>query len=211
MRKEYYSNIEYNKKKRRSAIILAIILTMLLLFMASVFAVNGDYLFAIIFLGFLIVPIISIPSGFKNYPVHNKPIVIVEDDSITANGKTFSFKDIKRIMVIVELPSSKIDKDDLKTLDYLRTTMPEDDFYGTFDIYYKGTKSKTEIEYTTIDHVVDALYSVAETGFKAYKLKFTIKKNTVVNECDLKKRKEVLAKEEPIDKVSKKQRKRQLL
>ncbi len=211
MRKEYFVNIEYNKKKRKNAIVLSIILTMLLLFMASVFAVNGDYFFTIIFLLLLIVPILSIPSGFKNYPVHNKPIVVIENNSITANGKTFNYKNIKRILVIVELPSSKIDKDDLKTLDYLRTTMPEDNFYGTFDIYYEGSKKKTEIEYTTIDHVVDALYAVAETGFKAYKLKFTIKKNTVVNECDLKKNIESVAKEDSVDKLSKRQRKRQLL
>lgn len=211
MRKEYFVNIEYNKKKRRSAIVLGVILTMLLLIMSATFAVNGDYLFAIVFLLFLIVPIISIPSGFKNYPVHNKPIVVIENDTVTANDKTFKLKEIKKVVAIIELPSSKIDKEDLETLDYLRTSMPEDNFYGTFDIYYQGSKKKTEIEYTTIDHVVDALYAVAETGFKAYKLKFTIKKNTVVNECDLKKRKELLAKEDPLDKVSKKQRNRQLL
>ena len=211
MKKEYFVNKEYNKKKRKSAIVLGIILTMLLLFMASIFAVNGDYFFTIVFLVLLIVPILSIPSGFKNYPVHNEPIVVIDKNTITANGKTFNFKDIKRILVIIDLPSSKVDKDDLKTLDYLRTAMPEDEFYGTFDIYYEGGKKKTEIEYTTIDHVVDALYTVAEAGFKAYKLRYTIKKNSVVNECDLKKRKEELAKEDPIENLSKRQRKRQLL
>ncbi len=211
MRKEYFANKEFNKTKRRNAVVLSIILAFMLLFMAATFAVKGDYLFSGVFALLLVIPILAIPSGFKNYPIHDKPIVIIEDGVIIANGKTFKIKEIKKLNVIIELPSSKIDKQDLELLDKLRTSIPEDDFYGTFDIVYQGEKNKNEIEYAYIDHVVDALYCMVENGLKKYDLKFTIKKNTVVNECDLKKVIEKEKKENALDKTTKKERKRQLL
>ena len=211
MRKEYFANKEYNKLKRRNSILLSIILTMLLLFMASVYAVKGDYGFALIFIAILVIPIVAIPAGFKNYPVHDNPIVIIEDGELIANGKTFKIKEIKKLNVIIELPSSKVDKDDIKTLDKLKTNIPEDLFHGTFDIVYAGEKKKTEIEYAHIDHVVDALYQMVDNGLRRYDLKFTIKKNTVVNECDLKKVLDKQKQENALDKTTVKERKRQLI
>lgn len=211
MRKEYFANKEFNKSKRRNAVVLGIILGVLLLSMAAIFANQGDYLFAGLFAVLLIIPILSIPSGFKNYPVHDKPIAIIEDGVLTANGKTFKIKEIKKLNVIIELPSSKVDKQDLELLDKLRTSIPEDDFYGTFDIVYAGENNKTQIEYAYIDHVVDALYCMVENGLRKYDLKYTIKKNTVVNECDIKKVIEKQKQEEALDKTTKKERQKQLL
>ncbi len=211
MKKDYFANIEYNRKKRRSSVVLAVILTLILLSMAVVFVANKDYVFAILFASFIIVPIITIPSGFKNYPVHSNPIVSIERGLIVSNGKAFNIKDINTVTVLIELPSSKIDKEDLKTLEELKTTMPEDEFFGSFDISYYDKKGKPQIEYAYIDHVIDALYSAVECGVKKYVIKFTIKKNTVTNECDLKKKIEKDAKENALNKVSKKARSRQLI
>lgn len=211
MKKEYFANKEYNKSKRRNSIFLSIILTMLLLFMASIYAVKGDYGFALIFALLLVIPIAAIPAGFKNYPLHDKPIVVIENGVLIANDKTFKIKEIKKLNVIIELPSSKIDKDDIETLERLKKEIPEDLYFGTFDIVYDGGKKKSEIEYAHIDHVVDALYQMVDNGLRKYDLKFTIKKNTVVNECDLKKVLDKQKQENALNKTTAKERKRQLI
>ncbi len=211
MKKDYFANIEYNRKKRRNSVVLSIILTFILLSMAVVFVANKDYAFAVLFASLVIVPIITLPSGFKNYPVHNNPIISIEKGLIVSNGKAFDIKDINTVTVLIELPSSKIDKDDLKTLEELKTTMPKDEFFGSFDISYYDKKGKPQVEYAYIDHTIGALYYAVECGLKKYAIKFTIKKNTVTNECDLKKKIENDAKENGLNKVSKKARNRQLI
>ena len=211
MKKEYFVNKEFNRRKRRSAIVLGAILALFLLFMAATFAVQGVYLFAGLFAVLLIIPILSIPSGFKNFPVHDKPIVVIENGEVTSNGKTYKIKDIKKVNVIVELPTCKDDKKDLELLNNLKSSIPEDEFFGTFDIIYGVEKGKAQIEYAYIDHVVDALYAMVENGLKKYDLKFTIKKNIVVNECDLKKVLDIKKQENSLDKTSKKDRTKQLL
>ncbi len=211
MKKDYFANIEYNRKKRRNSVVLSVILTFILLSTAVVFVVNKDYIFAVLFLLFMIVPIITIPLGFKNYPVHGNAIISIEKGLIISNGKAFDIKDINTVTVLIELPSSKIDKDDLKILEQLKTAMPEDEFFGAFDISYYDKNGKPQVEYAYIDHVIGALYHAVECGVKKYAIKFTIKKNTVTNECDLKKKLENDAKENALNKVSKKARNRQLI
>ena len=210
MEKQYFVNKEYNKLKRKNAVVLSVILTMMLLSMSAVFASGGNYVIAVIFALLVIVPIIAIPSGFKNYPISEKPQIIITDSNITINDKIFTIKEVLKISVLIEVPSSKIDKKDVEFLEYLRTTFPEDNYVGTFDIIYLDEKGKKQVAYSTIDHVVDALINSAKVGVKNYELKFTMKKNSVVNICDLK-----AYKEEKVDKsleeISKKTRKRQLL
>ena len=211
MKKEYFANKEFNKNKRRNAIVLSVFLSFMLLFMSATFAVKGDYLFTILFVLLLVIPILAIPAGFKNYPIHDNAIVVIENEEIVSNGKTFKLKEIKKLNVIIEIPSCKIDKEDIKTLDRLRTSIPKDDYFGSFDIVYKNEKNKIVIEYAYIDHVIDALYCMVDNGLKKYDLKFTIKKNTVVNECDLKKVLDKQKQENALDKTTKKERKKQLI
>ena len=209
MKKEYFVCKEFNRIKRKKAVMLSVVLALIILSMSAIFAANKDYVFTFVFLSLLIVPIISLPSSFKNYPVHDKAIVVIDKDSIIANDKNFKIKDIYKITSIIELPSCKIDSKDKETLQNMKTCIPEDEYYGSFDIVYYDLKGKKQVEFTYIDHVVDALSLAVNNGVKNYELKFTIKKNTVVNEYDFKKQ----VKEEtlPLEKVSKKSRKRQLL
>ncbi len=209
MKKEYFANREFNRYKRRKAVTLSVILFLLILGMSAIFATNKQYFFAGVFLCVLIVPIISLPLSFKNYPLHVNPIVIVDKDIIEINKKIFNVKDIYKISTIIELPSCKIDSKDRELLQSLKTCVPEDEYYGSFDVVYYDTKGKRQVEYAFIDHVVDALSLAVLNGVKNYELKFTIKKNTVVNECDLKK--QLKSEEKPLGATSKKSRKLQLL
>ena len=211
MKKEYFLNLDYNRRKRRSTLTLSLILVLMIGCMASIFISMQDYVFALVFSAFLILPIYAIPSGFKNYPLHNKPVVKIGDGEIVINDKLFSVKDVSKLIIIVELPSSKIASKDIELLNKLKVEYPTDDYFGTFDVVYYDVKGKRQTEYCAIDHVIDALYTMIDNGFKNYELKFTIKKNTVINECDLKKRKEEVLEDTSLKKISKKQRTRQLI
>ncbi len=209
MQKKYYANIHYNKLKRKNAITLSVILFMALLSMTAMFASQGQYIFALIFGLLLVIPIVTVPSAFKNFPVDGREIVVVEDNFIKVNQKEFKIKEILKLNVIVSLPSTKKDSEDKLLLEKLAKEYPQDDYYGTFDIVYLDSKGKKQIEYSTIDNVITALKSAVSIGVKNYALKFSIKKNTVLNECDLKK--EPKTEEESLKNVSSKNRKRQLL
>lgn len=209
MQKKYYANLEFNKLKRRNSITLSILLFMALLSMSAMFASQGQYLFAIIFGLILILPIVTVPSAFKNFPVDGREIVVIEDNLIKINKKEFKVKEIVRLNVIITLPSTKKDSEDRAILERLSKEYPEEDTYGSFDIVYLDNKGKKQVEFSTIDNVIDALKTAVSIGVKSYSLKYSIKKNTVANECDLKKapKKE----EENLKNVSSKNRKRQLL
>ena len=210
MKKEYFSNLEYNRKKRKSAIFLSLFLTILILGLVSLFAINKDYVFVVVFAFMLVIPIVTLPSAFKNFPVNGKPIVIIEDDSITVNGVTKNVKEIASINVLIELPSCKVDKKDIELLNELKSSIPKDLYYGNFDLFYYDDKKKRQSLYSHVDHVVDALYLASKIGVKDYSLKFVINKNVVTNDCDLRK---VLNSqgEKPLESVSKKNRTKQLI
>ena len=114
-----------------------------------------------------------------------------------------------RLNVIITLPSTKNDVKDRQILENLKKEYPTEDCYGTFDIVYLDSKGKRQVEYSTIDLAISALKDAVSIGVKNYSLKYTIKKNTVLNECDLKK--EPVKEEDKLEKVSQKNRKRQLL
>ncbi len=209
MKKTYYANIEYNKLKRRNAVLLSVILFMALLSMAAMFASQGQYLFAIIFGFILILPIVTVPSAYKNFPVDGREIVAIENNLIKVNNKEFKVKDVLKLNVIITLPSTKNDVKDRQILENLKKEYPTEDCYGTFDIVYIDSKGKRQVEYSTIDLAISALKDAVSIGVKNYSLKYTIKKNVVLNECDLKK--EPVNDEDKLEKVSQKNRKRQLL
>lgn len=210
MKKEFYSNIPYNRQKRRSAIILNSLLIVLMLGSASMFAGLKDWWFALIFLLFAFLPISILPSAFKNYPIDGKPVLTVEDRSITLMGQTVSIKDVSSFRVIIELPASKLDSENAKTLNSMRTVKPDDEFMGNLDLFYYDSKRKKKMIYSHMEGVVGALESLIEAGIKNYSLSYSIKKNNVKSEFDFK---NYISnkKQEEHNKATKKQKSRQLL
>ena len=186
MKKEFYSNIEYNRKKRSSCIILSSLLIVVMLGTASIFAGLKDWWYSVIFLAFTLFPILVIPSTMKNFPVDGKPVLVIEDKSITLMGQTLSLKDISSFKVTIELPASRFDSENVKILNEMRSQKPEDIFYGNFDVFYYDSKRKKRMIYSHIEGVIGALETLVELGIKNYSLVYAIKKNVVKSEFDFK-------------------------
>lgn len=210
MKKEFYPEINHNRQKRRNAVVLSVLLFVCMLGMISLFLVNKDYPFAVFFALFLFLPVISIPSAFSSYPVDGKPFITITDKDITISKNTVKLKDVIRVKIIIELPASKIDSENLALLDKMKTEKPEDIFYGNFDVIYYDEKGRTRTLYGHIDGVIGALYTALEIGVKNYTLTYSIKKNVVRSEYDFK-RDIALKKELENQQASKKQKAKQLI
>ncbi|MBR6736849.1 MAG: hypothetical protein IKL82_00585 [Clostridia bacterium] len=208
--KNYYANKEYNRKKRTSALTMSILLIFLTVGMATVFIASKDYMFASVFGICALMPIFTIPATFKSYPVHSKPLVTITDKDVTVFSKTVKFSDIKTVKVIIELPSSKLDSENKKLLEDMKSVKPENIYYGNFDVVYTKPDGKVETLYSHVDFVVDALETLVEMGFKNYVLSYSVKKQSVVSTYDF--RGEMLKrKQEEQIKTSKKQKIKQLI
>ena len=166
--------------------------------------------FAAIFALFLFLPVISVPSAFSTYPVNGAPLVTIKDKEITIGKNTVQLKNVVRVKVIIELPASKLDSENLKMLDEIKTQKPDDVFFGNFDVFYTDEKGKVRTYYSHIDGVVGALYSALEIGVKNYSLIYSVKKNSIRSEYDFK-RDIALQKEAEAQKLSKKQKAKQLI
>lgn len=209
MKKEFYSDIIFNKQKRRSAVILNMLLVVISLGTASIFLVNKDWLFGGAFVFIAIFPISLIPVSFRNYPIHGKPIITVTDKEITVMNETVKVKDITKIKVLIDLPPCT-DAESVKALEDIKTVHPGYDVYGNLDMFYVGSDGKKKIVYSHVSNVIEALEDMLYVGVKNYSVTYSIKKNTVISEFDFRK---VVSqkKQEENNKLSEKQKKRQLI
>ncbi len=186
MKKDYFCNLDYNRAKRKNSLLLSLLLIICILGTISIFIALKDYTFIAIFALCLIVPIIAIPSAFKSYPLSVNPILSITDKEIIVGKETFKIKDIIKVKCIIDLPYSKIDAENKKLLNEMKSVKPENIYFGTFDIVIKDEKGKTRIIYSHIDEVIDALETAIEMGLKHYSLIYSIKKTSVVSEFDFK-------------------------
>ncbi len=210
MKKEFYSDINYNRGKRRSAITLNSLLIVVALGTASIFAINKDWVFTIFFSFFVFLPIAMIPMSFKNYPVHGNPIITIEDKEATVMGQKINIKDITKVKVLIELVPSKLDSENIKMLDQIKSVYPEGEFCGNVDVFYIGEDGKKKTIFSHVDKVFDALDAFLWSGVKNYSVRYTVKKNSVLSDFDFKNRIENI-KQEKMNKTSQKQKKRQLI
>lgn len=186
MKKIFYADLEYNRQKRRSAITLSALLIVVMIGTASIFMVKQDWIFSLTFLVATLLPILLIPQAFKNYPISEKPIFIVGDKEITVMDKTISIKDISSFRSTITLPASKLDSENVKTLEEYRNVRPHEDFDGDLDIFYVDEKGKKQVMFSHIQNVVLAHEALIDMGIKKYSMIFSVKKNTVKSEFDFK-------------------------
>ncbi len=186
MEKIFYADLEYNRQKRRSAITLSGLLIVVMIGTASIFMVRQDWLFSAFFLIFTLIPILLIPSAFKNFPIDGKPILIIGDKEVTAMGKTIKLKDVSSFRTTITLPASKLDSENIKMLEEFKSIRPHEEFDGDFDIFYFDENGKKQTIFCHIQHVVLAHESLIEMGVKKYSMLFSVKKNTVKSEFDFK-------------------------
>ena len=210
MKQLYYANKEYNRKKRSSGLTMSILLIVLTLGMASVFVIAKDYMIAGIFGIVTLLPIFTIPATFKSYPVYDKPLVQITEKDVTVFDKTVKFKDIIKIKVIIELPTSRLDSENKKLLEEMKDVKPENIYYGNFDVVYRKPDGKVDTLYSHVEDVVEALETVVNYGFKDYELSYAIKKQNVISTYDF--RGDYLKqKQEQQNSLTKKQKHKQLI
>lgn len=210
MKKEFYSNISYNRNKRRSAVTLNSLLIVVALGTATLFAVKKDPVFTIFFLFFVFLPIAMIPMSFKNYPVHGKPIITLDGNVSVVMGQEIKIKDITKIKVLVELEPSKLDSENIKALNEIKSIYPEGYYCGNFDVFYIGADGKKKQVFSHVENVFDALNAFLYEGVKNYSVTYSAKKNSVLSTYDFKNRIANIKQEEN-NKTSQKQKKRQLI
>ena len=210
MKKEFYSDILYNKQKRRSAVTLNLLLVVAMIGTSSIFIVNKDWPFAGLFIIVAFLPIALIPISFKNYPVHGNPIITVTDKEITVMEQTVKIKDITKIKVLIELPPCGNDAESIKTLQEMQSVHPGYEVYGNLDMFYIGSDGKKKIAYSHVSNVIQALEDMLYVGVKNYSVTYSVKKNTMISEFDFK---SVVynKKQEENNRLTEKQKKRQLL
>ena len=210
MEKKYYPNIEYNKSKRRTGLILSVLLFVLMAGPTSVFVATKQFEFALFFGIFIIFPIFLVPMIIKNYPLKNEPQVIIKDKEVFIDKVNAKFKDITLIRVTIELPASKLDSENVATLEKFKTEKPENVHYGNLDIVWKDAKGKSRVLYSHIDQVIDALETLLSLGLKHYEITYNIKRKSVKCEYDIRKQ-FAIEKEKSLQSTSLKNRKKQLL
>ncbi len=185
MKKEYFANIDYNRQKRRKALTLSIIAFILFGGTASVFFASKDYLIGGMFLLGLIIPITTLPSAFKNYPISSAPIISFDGDSVVLKHTTLKIKEISSIKVTIDIPTYEVSKLDFNAIEEIKNKKPEDIYFGTFDIFVKNEKKNVKVYYNSIDNVIDALETAISLGLKNYALFFTVKNNSIKSSYDL--------------------------
>ena len=186
MTKEFFADILYNRQKRRSAIVLNSLLIVLTMGSASIFVAKQDWIFSIFFFAFSIIPMITIPSAFKNFPVHGKAVLTVTDKEVLVMGLTLKLKDISSFKATVTLPPCKSENETREMLEEFKSVKPHEDFDGDFDIFYFDEKGKKKIAYSHVKNVVGAIEALVELGVKNYSLIYSSKKQTVVSTYDFK-------------------------
>lgn len=208
--KEFYANVQYNKLKRRKTVALSVILVLLMLGCAATFVATKQYLFALVFASLIIIPIITLPSSFKNYPVTDKAIVSVSDDEIVISGEKYKIKDVTKVKVTIDIPVGRFEELNYQAIETLKAEKPSEEYFGSFDILVPDGKGKTKVAYSNLDKVICALEAMIERGLKNYTISYVIKKNTVNSEYDL--RGDVLKeREEKIQETSKTSKIKQLI
>lgn len=186
MKKEFFADILYNRQKRRSAIVLNSLLIVVIVGTASIFIVKKDIIFSLFFLMFAFVPMLTIPSAFKNFPVHGNPVLTVTDKEVLIMGMDIKLKDISSFKATICLQPLKTEKETVEMLEEIKDKKPPEDFDGDFDIYYFDENGKKKTVFSHVQNVVGAIEALIELGVKTYSLNYSCKKNVVKSTYDFK-------------------------
>ena len=113
MQKEFYPNIEFNRKRRTKLFVYFAILVILMGgFSVFLFATKQTSM-AIMMLGLIIVFLFMSSSGLGQYPVKHKPLIIIDGKSATfAPNETVGVSQITAVSICIEVPViSKVEKE----------------------------------------------------------------------------------------------------
>ena len=140
MKKEYFANLDYNRIKRRKSLTIGIISFICIAGTASLFIAKRDVIFSSLILILLVIPCLSVPSAFKNYPQTSNPLVVIENDAIITNKKTIPFKEVVKIKVTIDIPASNFETISPSVINDFKYNKPKNDYFGAFDVVIKNEK-----------------------------------------------------------------------
>ncbi len=207
---EFYPDIAYNKAKRRKFFILFAITMVCMLGLLSIMIVNDPKsLTVFLFMFVILVLLILLPSVLKSYPVNGKPIIEIGDKQIIYHGKyVVELKDIVGFKCNVLHPcTSRIPAEMIDELTEVGNHLTEEIRFGDVDLIIKGEK-KNETLYATVIDCVGAAQALVDFGVKDYTLYVYYKKQVIDPKYKFTR---TLKDDEKIDKLSKKERIKQLL
>ncbi len=206
----FYPDIAYNKSKRRRFYILFAITMVCMLGLLSIFIINDPKSLTVFFLMFIVlVLLLLLPSVLKSYPINGKPMIEIGDKQIIYNGKyVVELKDIVGFKCNVLHPcASRIPAEMIDELTEVGKNLTEEIRFGDVDLIIKGQK-KNETLYATVVDCVGAAQALVDFGVKDYTLYVYYKKQVIDPKHKFTK---TLKEDEKIDKLSKKDRIKQLL
>ena len=188
---KFYPDIEFNKRERRKTVIYGAILVFMLGGMGLIMFLNKEtftFLSGAIMLAMLVFAISMIPSGFKQYPVKNEPIIEVGAKEAVVNGKKIKISDIYEVRLTITLAPVGKKEDNEKFLDEIASQEPEKNITANLDLTMKNPiddKGKEKNLYTTIANSYEALLAFYKAGCKHYRIIYSMKKLTRLSTYDL--------------------------
>ncbi len=186
-----YPDIEFNKKERRKTLVLGLILIFMLGGMGAVTILQGGQtalMMGIVMIVFVVFGIAMIPSGFKQYPIKNEPIIEVGAKEAVINGKTFKISDISEVRLTITLAPVGTKAENEKFLNEIMSAEPERNITANLDFTMKipvDNKGKDKNIYTTVANAYEGLLAFYKAGCKHYRIIYSMKKLTRVSTYDL--------------------------
>lgn len=180
MQKEFYPNIEFNRKRRRQLWTFYLLLLVLCGgFSVYMFATKqfmlGGILAAMIALLFSMVP-----SSLAQYPVKSKALIKIDGKQVTFyTGETVKASDILAVSISIDVPEvGKIAEENKKYLAEVASTKPTEPVFGACDVSVRNEKGKEVVKYHLIEDVIGALECFLSMGVKKYRILYCMKKLT---------------------------------
>ena len=186
-----YPDIEFNKKERRKTLVLGLILIFMLGGMGAVTILQGGQtalMMGIVMIVFVVFGIAMIPSGFKQYPIRNEPIIEVGAKEAVINGKTFKISDISEVRLTITLAPVGTKAENEKFLNEIMSAEPERNITANLDFTMRipvDNKGKDKNIYTTVANAYEGLLAFYKAGCKHYRIIYSMKKLTRVSTYDL--------------------------
>ena len=188
---KFYPDIEFNKRERRKTLIYVGILIFMLGGMGLITILRQEtvsFVSGAILLAFLGIGIAMIPSGFKQYPVKNEPIIEVGYKEVKINRRTFKISDIYEVRLTVTVAPVGTKEENEKTMEEIASSEPSRHMTANVDFTMKNpvdNKGREREVYTTVADAYEALLALYKAGCKHYKIIYSMKKIVKVSTYDL--------------------------
>ena len=188
---KFYPDVEFNKKERRKMFLYAVLLVFMLGGMTLVMFLSDQtmsIMSGVIMAFVLIVGVMMIPGGLKQYPVKNDAIIEVGPKEATIAGKTVKISDIYEVRLTITLAPVGTKEENEKFLDEIMKAEPERNMTANLDFTMKtpiDPKGREKEIYTTIANAYEGLLAFYKAGCKHYRIIYSMKKLTRVSTYNL--------------------------